>query len=394
MRSDEEPVNFEEVARLQNLDEQIDQRLHGNTQARPGDQDALDPEFLRDLHEFHQSHGQAFQHGLNRVWDRLEQHGAAAPQQGQQRDVLITPTGLPQERQLPMQPEFRPARSWLSRASVLIAAVLLVVLVSALTLGLILVRANGNGSNTGSGNQATATAPASATSTPASAAFTVTSVDLAVTPTSIAGQTCGSTVTFTYTATFHIPAGTAGGPIQFQYTVNNGRGSTSANVNVGPGETTHTYTFTSSGMLSLDNTYPGIAEVIVTSPNAVNSPQVQPSGTCGGAAFKVTSVTMSVSPTSIAGLACGAQTTVTYTAIFHFAANGTGGVLRFEYTVNNGRGTTPVSLSIAPGQTSITYHFTWSGKLPADHTAPGEGGVIVDYPNQLNSIDGGPNWLV
>lgn len=40
--------------------------------------------------------------------------------------------------------------------------------------------------------------------------FAVESVDLAVTPNSIAGMTCGSKVTFTYTATFHIPMGSAG----------------------------------------------------------------------------------------------------------------------------------------------------------------------------------------
>jgi len=86
--------------------------------------------------------------------------------------------------------------------------------------------------------------------------------------------------TFTYTATFHIPAGTAGGTIQFLYTWNNGHASPSASVTVPPGQSTATYTFTSSGTLYVDHTYPGIAEVLVNSPNAVNSPQVKPSGTC------------------------------------------------------------------------------------------------------------------
>lgn len=277
-----------------------------------------------------------------------------------------------------MEHFFRTGQRWSARVASLVAVALLVVLIGGLTLGLILVRGHGNNpSPTGNDPQN----QGSASTTP----FTVTSVDLTVTPTSIDGKTCGSSVTFTYTATFHIPAGTAGGTIQYEYTVNNGRSSTSANVNVSPGQTTQTATFTSSGTLPLDHTYPGLAEVLVTSPGSVHSPQVQPSGSCGATAFQITSVDMKVSPASLAGRVCGTQTTVTYTATFHIAPNGSGGVLRFEYTVNNGRGSTPVSLSVAAGQTTVTYSFTWKGALPADHTAPGEGGVIVASPNQITS---------
>jgi hypothetical protein len=216
--------------------------------------------------------------------------------------------------------------------------------------------------------------------------FQVTSVDLAVSPASIAGTACGSSVTLTYTATFHIPAGTAGGTIQFEYTLNNGRSSTPASIPVSPGQTTATYTFTSSGTLPPDHTYPGIAEVMVTNPNAVQSPQVQPNGSCGAAApFQVTGVSMTISPASIAGTTCGTQTTVTYTATFHIAPNGPGGTIQFEYTVNNGRSSTNASLTVAAGQTTATYSFTWAGKLPPDHTYPGNGGMIVNSPNQITS---------
>src|SRR5260221_11954487 len=43
--------------------------------------------------------------------------------------------------------------------------------------------------------------------------FAVESGDLAVSPNSIAGKACGSQAPFTYTARFHIPAGTAMGDI-------------------------------------------------------------------------------------------------------------------------------------------------------------------------------------
>jgi hypothetical protein len=125
---------------------------------------------------------------------------------------------------------------------------------------------------------------------------------------------------------------------------------------------------------------------MVTSPNTVNSPQVQPSGSCAEpGAFQVTSVSMAVDPTSIAGLSCGTPLTVTYAATFHLAPNGPGGTIQFEYTVNNGRGSTMASITVAPGQTTASYSFTWSGNLPADHTYPEQGAVIVHSPNQINS---------
>jgi hypothetical protein len=245
---------------------------------------------------------------------------------------------------------------------------------------------SGSGSN-GSGSTPTPSPTPSPTPTP----FKVTSVDLSVNPNTIAGKLCGSSASFTYTATFHVPADTAGGTIQFSYTLNNGRSQTNASVNVAAGETTKTYTFTSSGTLSPDHTYPGIAEVLTSSPNVVNSPQVKPSGSCGmGAAFQVTKVDMAVSPTTIAGKTCGTPLTVTYTATFHIAANSPGGVISFEYTVNNGRGSTSATVTVGPGETTKTYTFTWSGNLPADHTYPEPGGVIGHSPNQIQSQLVGP----
>ncbi|HEY7359124.1 MAG TPA: hypothetical protein VH590_21730 [Ktedonobacterales bacterium] len=377
MSYDDEPVNIEEAARLKKLDEQIDQRLRGHT--RPGDQDALDPNLLKDLQNVYQPRAQVFHSGLDRVWNRLEQRGVTSSTQPRQpEDELSAPPDAPQERIVPMERFVRSGQRWSARVSALVAAVVLVVLVGGLALGLVLVRHNGN-SPTGSGTQNPQTGTSA---TP----FSVTSVDLAVSPDSIAGKTCGSSVTFTYTATFHVPAGTAGGTIQFAYTLNNGMSSTNASVVVGAGKTTAAYTFTSSGTLPADHTYPGIAEVMVTNPNAVHSPQVQPTGSCvAGAAFKVTSVAMTVSPASIAGKACGTQITVTYTATFHMAPGGPGGTIQFQYTVNNGRGSTSASVHVAAGQTTATYHFTWSGALPADHTSPGLGGVIVTSPNQITS---------
>ncbi|HEX2349058.1 MAG TPA: hypothetical protein VHI51_11560, partial [Ktedonobacterales bacterium] len=192
--------------------------------------------------------------------------------------------------------------------------------------------------------------------------------------------------TFTYTATFHVPAHSAGGVIQYAYTLNNGRSQTAGSVQVPAGATSAAATFTSAGALPADHTWPGVAMVMVTSPNHVTSPSVTPSGACvTPSAFTVQSVSMSVSPSSLAGDACGSSLNVTYTATFHLAANGPGGTIHFEYTTTNGRGSTPASVVVAPSQTSASYSFTWSGALPADHTAPGPGGVQVSSPNALTS---------
>lgn len=221
---------------------------------------------------------------------------------------------------------------------------------------------------------------------PTPAPFTVSSVDLAVSPISIAGTTCGSQASFTYTATFHIPANTAGGTVQFAYTLNNGHSQTNASVTVGAGETSKTFTFNSSGTLLADHTYPGTAIVMVTSPNNVQSPSVKPSGSCAApGAFEVTSVSMAVNPSDISGTTCGSYLAVTYTATFQLAPNGPGGTIQFEYTVNNGRGSDMASIAVSPGQTTADYSFQWAGNLPGDHTYPELGGVIVHSPNYLIS---------
>ena len=116
--------------------------------------------------------------------------------------------------------------------------------------------------------------------TPTSAPLNVTSVDLSVTPATIAGSTCGSSARFTYTVVFHIPAHSAGGTIHFAYTLNNGRSQSTDAVPVAAGATSASYTFVSSGTLTADHTYPGVAIVMVSVPNQVNSPAVHPSGTC------------------------------------------------------------------------------------------------------------------
>jgi hypothetical protein len=110
-------------------------------------------------------------------------------------------------------------------------------------------------------------------------AFQVTSIDMAVSPKSLTGLPCGSPLTETYTATFHIAPNSPGGTILFSYTWDL-RAESRASIMVEAGQTTATYAYTWSGLLSEDHVLPGIGEVWTSSPNIVYSSQARPVGGC------------------------------------------------------------------------------------------------------------------
>lgn len=134
---------------------------------------------------------------------------------------------------------------------------------------------------------------------------------------------------------------------------------------------------------------PGAAPTTAPAPSPTTAPTLAPTTVPTPSPtltpFKVIGVDMAVNPKSLAGWSCGTATTVTYTATFHIAANSPGGTIHFLYTWNNGRGSPSASVTVGPGQTTATYSYTWSGNLPADHTVPGNGGVMVTSPNALTS---------
>jgi hypothetical protein len=362
--------------------EEVDRQIERVSQFKEGDR--RDAEAMAYLRSYYQTDAKLEQETLDRIWNRIA--GASLFEQDMQAS----------EKELPMQnPLQNPQTQYdagamgssrgshsrssplFQRLGTLAAAVLLVALVGSMAIVFYAVRHPNGG--TGSPQLPSAISTARVP-------LLVTSVSMSVTPGSIAGVSCGTNVTVTYTAVFHVKPKSAGGAVQFNYTVNNGRGQTPASITFNPGQTTKSYTFTWSGALPADHTYPGPGGVQVTSPNQLTSSLVGPTGQCrSSAAFQVTKVDMTVSPTSIQGLSCGTSVVVTYRATIHVAANSPGGTIQFSYTVNNGRGQTPASITFSPGQTIRTYTFTWSGALPADHTYPGPGGIQVTSPNQLTS---------
>jgi len=276
------------------------------------------------------------------------------------------------------------------------------ILLTFISLALFALAGCGTGNNDGgtsalasNGPQTTPTAQVTPSPTPSPTPFQITDITMAVSPSSIAGMACGTNINVVYTATFHAPANNSGGTVQFLYTVNNGRGSPSASLTFAPGETVKTYSFNWSGPLPADHVYPGLGGVITTSPNAITSSLIKPTGTCTStsSAFQVTGVNLAVNPTSIADRACETSITLTYTATFHIAAGGPGGTIQFSYTTNNGRSQTNASTVVSPGQTVKTFTFTVSGTLFPDHTFLGNAIVMVTSPNNLISAGARPSGM-
>jgi hypothetical protein len=127
---------------------------------------------------------------------------------------------------------------------------------------------------------ATATPGTTPTPTPTSVPFQVTTINLSVEPLSIAGKSCGTQLTVTYTATFNVLSKGPGGAVQFTYTTDGGRTSKTGVVQFSPGETSMKFQFPASGTLELNGAFPGAGQVTTTSPNTISSQAVTPSGAC------------------------------------------------------------------------------------------------------------------
>lgn len=107
--------------------------------------------------------------------------------------------------------------------------------------------------------------------------------------------------------------------------------------------------------------------------------------TANASTFRVTSIDMSVTPSTTSTWACGSYIQVVYHAVFHVVSGPKGGTMVFSYTTNNGRSQMMEKLAILPGQHLSDFTFTWEGSLPSDHVYPQPGGVMVTSPNTLVS---------
>ena len=254
------------------LPEEIDRQIESVSQFKEGDR--VDAEAMAYLRSFYQADAQQEQDTLNRIWNRIAgatlfEHDTQGSKKAQSMQNSQTPYGA---GAVCSSRRAHPRRTALmQRLNILAAAVFLVALVGSMALVFYAIRHN-NG-DVGSPNPP-------ATISTARVPLKVSSVSMSVTPGSIAGLSCGTNVTVTYTAIFHVRPNSVGGTVRFEYTVNNGRGQTPASIDFKPGETTKSYTFTWRGALPIDHTYPGQGGVQVTSPNQLTSSLVAPTGMC------------------------------------------------------------------------------------------------------------------
>ena len=128
-----------------------------------------------------------------------------------------------------------------------------------------------------------------------------------------------------------------------------------------------------------------VANAATASPSHLRSVASTNHVTANTTTFRVTSIDMSVTPTTTSTWTCGSYIQVVYNAVFHVVSGPHGGTIMFSYTINNGRSQTMEKLTILPGQYLSNFTFTWQGSLPSDHTYPELGGVQVTSPNTLVS---------
>lgn len=397
----------------ENVDERVEQAMHAQGEPKEASPLALMAQDLQQVYDEKRR--------LARVWERISGQAEVMEQtnrllqpmkqessQGAHKTMYDTSPMHPGSIQNGPERPFQQKPRWNWSKITVAVAVAAVLIISFVWTAAAFYR----GAQTGSGGGTPVVPPTPAPTPPGAAAtipptpsnspvaptptpgpgLTVTGIDITVSPNSLSGYTCGTTITATYTATFHFPANNPGGNVVFSYTTNNGRSEAPARLTVKPGQTSASYKFSWSGALPDDHTAPGRGGVMVTSPNQITSPLIAPSGACSPAqaAFKVTSAEVVASP-ALTGQSCGSQFTETYTATFHIAPNSPGGTIVFNYTVNNGRSNSQnISLPVAAGQTTATYKFTWSGTLTSDHVVPGVGGVMITAPNQIISTGGVP----
>jgi hypothetical protein len=100
----------------------------------------------------------------------------------------------------------------------------------------------------------------------------------------------------------------------------------------------------------------------------------------------VSSVDLTVSPSSITGISCGSTTTLIYTATFHLQSTANGGTIQFLYTWNNGRASPSGSVTVPPnGPNTATFTYMATGRVGGAYAFPGVAQVNVTSPNTVQS---------
>jgi hypothetical protein len=196
---------------------------------------------------------------------------------------------------------------------------------------------------------------------------------------------CGTTLNIVFNAQISIAPGGSG---QAAYTWHIDNTSIPGNVTFNTGQTSQTVTYTLSNVaIQLTSTSSISASISATSTgSAPVSANVAPTGICRlPGPFQVVNIAMSVNPSSVTGVNCGAPVSITYIATVTIAADSNAGTVSLVWSTNPGH--TGVSIAFAPLQTTATISITLT-EISSRHTSfPRPVSISSTSPNVVN---GGP----
>ena len=212
-------------------------------------------------------------------------------------------------------------------------------------------------------------------------AFSVTGVSASASPSNYHGV-CNSTMTFTFSATFSVPARTSGGTVTYHWFRSDGATGTTQTVGFSPGATTRTVTTTWDLGSVRGNGSPFWEAVQVTAPNSTTSTHATFSFVCQSSSPKVTSISAVVSPGSYD---CSqSQVTFNFTATIYLSDSPGGVNITYTWTRSDGATMSPITTSVPAGQTTVTVTETWTLGVGAPAGSYWEQ-VHVTGPNSITS---------
>lgn len=270
-------------------------------------------------------------------------------------------------------------------------SIFLTMFVCLLVLGTAACGGSGNASNNNADNTANITPTAStqaasptASPTTALAPLHVSGFAMAVTPGNLSSITCGATTNLVFSAAISVSESTGG---TLPYTWNVGSTHTSGTVTFTAGQTSKVVSYTASGVtVQYGSTITSATLTAGSGSTASTSSVVKPVGNCTlPGPFRVVSITLSLTPTSLTGIACNSSISVVYTATIAIGADSNAGTVALTWNVGTYHPTT--SVVFAPLQTVRTITYTEPGKLVAHNTNgfPRITSLSSTSPNALTS---------
>jgi hypothetical protein len=212
----------------------------------------------------------------------------------------------------------------------------------------------------------------------------VTGVSISINPLSFTTIPCGMTLNIVFNAQLTVAPGSVGGQVPYSWTINHA--PITGHATFSPGQTIQTMQYSLNNFVVQLNSASAISGAISagTPGNTVTSTTVAPTGVCHlPGPFQVVSITMSVNPSSVSGVACGTTINITYTATVNIAADSNAGTVSLVWNaVFEHPG---ASITFAPMQTVGTVSLTLSEKAARYINFPRPVSIASTSPNAVSS---------